>query len=80
MNSELSLKDCEMIVDYFNSHRSTVRKTAKHFGMSKSTVHRILTKIYPNELSREILDTNKAERHIRGGQATKNKYFSKRSS
>lgn len=80
MKSESRLKDYQMIVDYFNFHRCTVRKTAKHFGISKSTVHNILTKILPNELSREILDTNKAERHIRGGQATKNKYLTKRSS
>lgn len=80
MKSVLSLKECKLIVDYFNLHRSTVRKTAEHFGIPKTTVHRILTKILPNEQSQEILNTNKAERHIRGGQATKNKYLSKRSS
>lgn len=69
-----------VVVNYFNLHRSTVRKTAEHFGISKSSVHRILTEILPNTLSREILDINKLERHHRGGQATKNKYLAKRSS
>ena len=67
------------IVDYFNYNRSTVRKTAAHFKISKSCVHRYLTKVYPNNTSRKILDENKSERHIRGGQATKNKYLSMRS-
>ncbi len=67
------------VVNYFNSHRSTVRETAKHFGISKTTVHLYLTKIMPNQTSREILDYNKSVCHIRGGQATKNKYLSMRS-
>ncbi len=69
----------ETVVNYFNTHRSTVRGTAEHFGMSKSTVHVYLTKIMPNKKSQEILDYNKSVRHIRGGQATKNKYLSMRS-
>lgn len=67
------------VVDYFNTHRSTVRETAKVFGISKSTVYVYLTEIMPNSTSTEILAKNKAERHIRGGQATKNKYFKERS-
>ena len=47
---------------YMIEHRSTVRSAAKAFGVSKSTVHK------------EILEENKAERHIRGGIATRNKY------
>ena len=61
-------------------HKSTVRAAAKKFGISKSTVHKDVTErlshINP-ELAkhvREVLDENKAERHIRGGQATKAKY------
>ena len=67
------------VVDYFNSNRSTVRKTAEHFKISKTTVYDYLTKVCPNSTSREILDKNKSERSIRGGQATKNKFLSKRS-
>ncbi len=75
----LDLTFVETVVNYFNTHRSTVRKTAEHFGICKSTVHAYLTKIMPNEISREILDYNKSIRHIRGGQATKNKYLLMRS-
>ena len=59
----------------------TVREIANHFGVSKSTVHKDvserLLKINPNlaHQVREILDENKAERHIRGGMATKLKYL-----
>ena len=75
----ISLEFVEQIVDYFNTNRSTVRATAKHFGISKSTVYRYLTEIKPNETSAEILCINKSERHIRGGEATKNKYLAMRS-
>lgn len=56
---------------------STVRATAKHFKVSKSTVHKDVTErlaeINSNLAAevRNVLNTNKAERHIRGGQATK---------
>ena len=62
------------IVDYFNSNQSTVRETAKHFGISKSCVYVYLTELFPNPVSEAILMKNKAERHIRGGNATKLKY------
>lgn len=75
----LNLTFVKTVVDYFNNHHSTVRKTAEHFGISKSTVYVYLTKIMPNKISREILDYNKSIRHIRGGQATKNKYLLMRS-
>ena len=61
----------------------TVRGAARKFGISKSTVHKDITerliKINPNLANkvREILDENKAERHIRGGMATKLKYLKK---
>ena len=61
--------------------KDTVRSTAKKFGVSKSTVHKDvsdrLLKINPilAKAVREILDENKAERHIRGGMATKLKYL-----
>ena len=59
---------------------ATVRATAKHFGISKSTVHKALTQRlracnYTLYLQvRKVLDRNKQERHIRGGMATKRKY------
>lgn len=64
------------VVDYFNANRSTVRATAKHFGISKTTVYYYLTKVMPNDVSEEILQYNKSVRSIRGGQATKNKWLS----
>lgn len=70
----------ETVVQYFNENQSTVRETAKHFGISKSSVHLYLTKIMPNSVSAEILKHNKEQRHIRGGQATKNKYLIKKRS
>ena len=68
----------EAVVTYFNENRSTVRKTGNYFGISKSTVHRYLTQVMPNKTSAEILATNLSERHLRGGEATKNKYLSMR--
>ena len=68
------------IADYTICHNSTVRETAKKFGISKSTVHKDLRERLPKinvSLSDEvnkILDFNKSERHIRGGLATKRKY------
>ena len=79
MNRKLNLDFVAEVVNYFNTHESTVRETAKHFDISKSAVHRYLTKISPNQKSAEILAKNKAERHLRGGQATKDKYQRERS-
>ena len=68
------------LAQYIIDTQDTVRGAAKKFGISKSTVHKDvserLLKINPI-LAREvrkILDENKAERHIRGGMATKKKY------
>ncbi len=68
------------LAEYIIENRTTVRAAAKKFGVSKSTVHmdvsERLKKLNPslyNEV-REILDINKAERHIRGGLATKQKF------
>ena len=67
--------------EYIIQSKATVRKTAKKFGISKSTVHKDvsdrLLKINPvlAKQVREILDENKAERHLRGGMATKLKYL-----
>lgn len=68
------------LAHYIIDSKDTVRGAAKKFGVSKSTVHKDLSerilKINPALAKevREILDENKAERHIRGGMATKLKY------
>ena len=65
---------------FIAERRATVRQAAKFFGVSKSTVHKDVTERLPKinrGLAREvkqILDTNKAERHLRGGEATRKKY------
>ena len=68
------------LAHYIIDSKDTVRGAAKKFGISKSTVHKDvserLKKINPSlaKQVRVILDENKAERHIRGGMATKRKY------
>lgn len=68
------------LAEYIVKNRSTVRAAAKKFGVSKSTVHMDITqrlrRLNPTLYHevREVLDINKAERHIRGGMATKEKY------
>jgi putative DeoR family transcriptional regulator (stage III sporulation protein D) len=68
------------LAQYIIEHRATVRMAAKEFGFSKSTVHKDLQDRLPTfnlplyEQVRVILDENKAERHIRGGIATRRKY------
>lgn len=70
---------CALAV-YMIENRATVRATAQKFGISKSTVHKDLTqRLYqldrPLYLQvRALLDQNKAERHLRGGLATRRKY------
>lgn len=65
---------------YTIENNSTIRQTARHMGVSKSTVHKDL-KIRLKEINRslyenvsEVLEVNKEERHIRGGVATKERY------
>lgn len=73
-------KRCIMLGEYICDTKSTVRQTAKEFGISKSTVHIDVTKrlslISPALAGKvnEVLQENKAVRHIRGGNATKEKY------
>ncbi|WP_300346828.1 sporulation transcriptional regulator SpoIIID [Clostridium sp.] len=68
------------VAQYIIYSRATIRKTAKVFGVSKSTIHKDMTERLPRinpdiaEEAKSILDLNKAERHIRGGKATKLKY------
>lgn len=69
------------LANYIIENNSTVRETAKKFHVSKSTVHKDvserLLKLNPalSKSVQKVLDENKAERHIRGGQATKEKYL-----
>ena len=68
------------LAEYITENKTTVRKAAKEFGISKSTVHKdVSERLKGINLSlykdvKKILDFNKSERHIRGGFATKNKY------
>ena len=69
------------VANFIVSSNSTVRETAKRFGISKSTVHKDITdrveKLEPDRARsvRKVLEVNKAERHIRGGLATREKYL-----
>ena len=69
------------IANYIIENNATVRQTAKQFRISKSTVHKDVTErllqINPSlaHETRKVLDTNKSERHIRGGLATREKYL-----
>ena len=79
---KLSIEErATLLAHYIIETKETVRSTAKKFGVSKSTVHKDvsdrLLKINPTLAKevREILDENKAERHLRGGMATKLKYL-----
>ncbi|MBE6707746.1 MAG: stage III sporulation protein D [Ruminococcaceae bacterium] len=71
---------CEIIADHIIKNRCTVRSAANHFGISKSTIHKDITKNLKNvnlgkfNEVKEIIEINKSERHIRGGLATKIKY------
>ena len=68
------------LAEYVIEHRGTVRSAARRFGVSKSTVHKDLRERLPEydpalyRQVRVILEENKAERHIRGGLATRRKY------
>ncbi|MGN0637181.1 MAG: sporulation transcriptional regulator SpoIIID [Huintestinicola sp.] len=82
--SELSFDDKKeravILGEYIIERKATVRAAAKAFGISKSTVHKDITEKLPHinsgiyKEAKKILETNKRERHIRGGMATKHKY------
>lgn len=71
---------CIKTAFYMISKNATVRQTAEAFGISKSTVHKDVTvrlgkiNIELAIVVRKVLDRNKAERHLRGGMATKRKF------
>ena len=79
MHTNIEQRACDLAV-YIIENKSTVRAAAARFGISKSTVHKDITerlsKVNPSlyHQVRELLDLNKAERHIRGGLATRRKY------
>ena len=82
MKSNIEERACDLAV-YIIESNATVRAAAKEFGISKSTVHKDLSErlqqfnkpLYTQV--KEVLEKNKAERHIRGGIATRMKYKGK---
>ena len=79
MRDDLETRARELAV-YLIERRTTIRDAAKHFSVSKSTVHKDLSERL-KEIDRslyvqvkEILEQNKAERHLRGGAATRRRY------
>lgn len=77
---------CVVLGEYLLEHAATVRSAAQVFGISKSTVHKDVTerlRHVNNALYlqvQELLFKNKQERHLRGGEATKQKYTARRQS
>lgn len=82
MRDTIEHRACNLAV-YIIENRSTVRGAAKKFGISKSTVHKDLSERLPHYnrtlylQAKAVLEQNKAERHIRGGLATREKYRQK---
>ena len=79
MGDTIDQRACELAV-YMIETGATVRAAAQHFGISKSTVHKDLSQRLPAFNRplylqvKDVLEQNKAERHIRGGIATRKKY------
>ena len=79
MSDTIEERACALAV-YMIETGATVRSAARHFGISKSTVHKDLQQRLPQynrvlyEQVRQVLDVNKQQRHIRGGMATRKKY------
>ncbi len=83
VRTDMEARACDLAL-YIIEHEATVRAAARRFGVSKSTVHKDLSQRLPafNRplylQAKAVLDRNKAERHIRGGNATREKYREKR--
>lgn len=79
LKTNMEERACDLAV-YIIENKATVRAAAKQFGISKSTVHKDLTERLEHinkplyQQVKEVLELNKAERHIRGGLATQRKY------
>ncbi|MBR3751977.1 MAG: sporulation transcriptional regulator SpoIIID [Ruminiclostridium sp.] len=79
MRTDIEERACDLAL-YIMETKGTVRSAAKHFGISKSTVHKDLSQrlpVFNRPLYlqvKDVLEQNKAERHIRGGIATREKY------
>jgi putative DeoR family transcriptional regulator (stage III sporulation protein D) len=79
LKGNIEERACDLAV-YIIENKATVRTAAQKFGVSKSTVHKDLSERLPAFNRplylqvKEVLDENKAERHIRGGIATRRKY------
>jgi putative DeoR family transcriptional regulator (stage III sporulation protein D) len=79
LRENIDERACELAA-YITENKSTVRATARKFGVSKSTVHKDLTErlYYANrslyDEVKDLLEYNKSQRHIRGGIATRKKY------
>ena len=79
MKGNMEERACEMAL-YIIEEKGTVRSAARKFGLSKSTVHKDLSERLPTfngplyEQVKVVLEVNKAQRHIRGGMATRRKY------
>ena len=79
MKGNMEERACEMAL-YIIEEKGTVRSAAQKFGLSKSTVHKDLSERLPSFNRtlylqvKQVLEENKAQRHIRGGMATRRKY------
>ena len=72
---EADQERCVILGHYIVENNATVRAAAKKFGVSKSTVHQDITaKLAQVDEVKAVLEKNKQERHLRGGQATRRKY------
>lgn len=82
MADTLEERACQLAV-YIIETGATVRAAAQHFGISKSTIHKDICHRLPHfnrtlyHQARAVLEENKAQRHIRGGMATRQKYLKK---
>ena len=83
-NLNTTKERCEVLGEYIVENGATVRSCAAHYGISKSTVHKdvaiklkYINKNLYNEV-KKVLELNKSERHIRGGEATRRKYLDKK--
>ena len=85
MKHDCDKERCEILAEYLIERDATVRAVAYAFSISKSTVHKDVTekleRINPDlfDRVRSILEKNKSERHLRGGEATRVKYMKEKS-